>query len=136
MKRLLSAFAAVALLGSVAACDTLNKVTAVANQPVDAQDLRGKVLALERLYLATLKVAKAYTDLDRCELPNPKTICSRQAVVYQIRLADNVAYISINAAEQAARSLGSDATVGEATYTAAKAALNAFTTVSATQPGR
>jgi len=54
-------------------------------------------------FTAILQAAAAYVGLPRCELPEAPKVCSKQAVVDQIRPAANSAQATIMAAEDTIR---------------------------------
>lgn len=122
MKLLRTALLTVALasLLGFSACSTDPKTTT-------AQTPAQTVYEAKSGYLVALSAAVAYKRLPACGANPPP--CSRPAVVAQLQKADDVAAGALNAAETAARTPGlSDSTVS-ASAVAAKAALEAFTSI-------
>lgn len=65
---------------------------------------KARFLQAEAGYVAVLQLAANYVALPRCEAPAAPKICSKQAVVDQIRPAANSADATIQAAEDLALS--------------------------------
>lgn len=86
------------------------------------------VLATMTAYEAALTVAVAYNKLPRCSVTSDK-LCSDQAVVEQLRKADNAAIASLAAARTVALTPGiTDGAVRASLATAAQA-VAAFNTI-------
>lgn len=127
MKRLSLVFLALAL----SACSAIN----AASQSVtpSAMDAANKsAYTAKASYAAALVVAGQYVKLTRCEAPAAPALCSKQAVVDQIRKADLAADAATQAAENAVRTLGSDPLIVSAAVEAAKQSVAALTTITDT----
>ncbi len=81
-------------------------------------------------YAVALTAAVAYKRLPDCtRAPQP---CSDKAVVAQLQRADTVASTALDSAENAVRTPGFGQSVVSSAVTAAQAALQAFTSITAT----
>lgn len=119
MRRLI----AVAALLLLAGCQS------VATTTFDPSGAQKGVFALKSAYAVTLTAAVTYTDRPRCGRPTSPVLCSEPSVVAQLRKADNAAFVAIDAAETAVRSLSANPTVVEAAVKGASGALDAFKAV-------
>jgi hypothetical protein len=68
-----------------------------------SSDTQSSFYKAEAGYTAILQAAASYTDLPRCEAPAAPKVCSKQAVVDQIRPAANSAQATVLAAEDTIR---------------------------------
>jgi hypothetical protein len=124
MKLLRTALSALVLasLLSFGACSTDPKTTS-------SQTPAQTVYEAKSGYAVTLTAAVAYKRLPSCDTaPQP---CSSKAVVAQLQRADDVASAALNAAETAARTPGLGDSAVNASAIAAKAALDAFSSITA-----
>lgn len=120
MRFLFVGLASLALM-AIAACSTPAKV--------DTTNAVKSVYVVSTTYNTLLTVAVAYNNLPRCEQPKAPTLCSKTAVVAQLRKANVAASASLDAAESAVKTLGSNPTVVAAAVVSAQNALDAFKVV-------
>jgi len=113
-----------AIIGMLAlgACSAAQTTTAT----LDTDKAAATVYATKTGYAAVLTVAVAYNELPRCGQPTSPKLCSDVAVVTQLRRADAAASATINAAESAVRTMGSQPTVINAAVISAADALKAY----------
>lgn len=128
MRKILSALGIVLALS---ACSAIN--TATQSVSPSAMDVANKSAYTAKTgYAAALVVAGQYVKLTRCEAPAPPALCSKQAVVDQIRKADLAADAATQAAENAVRTLGTDPLIVSAAVEAATQSVTALTTITNT----
>jgi len=84
------------------------------------------VLVVSLSYNVALAVAVAYNKLPRCEQLGAPLLCSKTAVVVQLRKANEAASASLDAAESAVQRIGESPTVVNAAVVSAQSALDAF----------
>jgi len=110
------------------ACSAIN--TATTSLTPSAMDAANKSAYTAKAgYAAALVVAAQYVKLPRCEKPSAPALCSKQAVVDQIRKADLAADAATQAAENAVRTLGTDPMIVTAAVEAATQSVTALTTI-------
>lgn len=128
MRKLLSAFG---VLLALSACSAIN--TATQSVTPNTMDAANKAAFTAKAgYAASLIVAAQYVKLTRCEAPAAPALCSKQAVVDQIRKADLAADAATQAAENAVRTLGTDPLIVSAAVEAATQSVTALTTITNT----
>lgn len=120
---------------TLAACSAIN--TAAQSVTPSAMDVANKsAYAAKASYAAALVVAGQYVKLTRCEAPAAPALCSKQAVVDQIRRADLAADAATQAAENAVRTLGTDPLIVTAAVEAATQSVAALTTITNVYKGK
>ena len=121
----------VAMALALSSCSAIN--TATKSVTPSAMDAANKSAYTAKAgYAAALIVAGQYVKLTRCEAPAAPPLCSKQAVVDQIRKADLAADAATQAAENAVRNLGSDPLIVSAAVEAATQSVAAFTAINNT----
>lgn len=121
----------VAMALALSACSAIN--TATSSITPSTMDAANKAAYTAKAgYAASLIVAAQYVKLTRCEAPSAPALCSKQAVVDQIRKADLAADAATQAAENAVRNLGSDPLIVSAAVEAATQSVAALTTITNT----
>lgn len=122
---------AIVALSLLAGCSAIN--TATSSLTPSTMDAANKAAFTAKAgYAASLIVAAQYVKLTRCEAPKAPALCSKQAVVDQIRRADLAADAATQAAENAVRTLGTDPMIVSAAVEAATQTVAALTTITNT----
>ncbi len=88
-----------------------------------------QVFAAKTAYQAPLQIAVTYNNLPRCGVPKTATLCSDQAVVVQLRKANDAALASLDAAEGIARTPGISSSAITLSLATADHAVKAFTAI-------
>lgn len=82
----------------MAACFALLAACAVAQPTPSTAELQQKVLVAQIAYEAPLTLAVAYNKRPRCTVPKTITLCSEQAVVEELRKANDAAIAAFDSA--------------------------------------
>lgn len=125
------------ILSLLIAC-VLSACTAISTgaQSVNLDAANKSAYAAKASYGAALVVAAQYVQLPRCERPPAPALCSKQAIVDQIRKADLAADAATQAAENAVRTLGSDPMIVTAAVEAATQSVTAFKAITSVYGGK